>query len=148
MAASFVLGEVYAAGYIKTGIFWGLLLAAILFFIIGSQWTHLKRRRLVLLAALLLLCGVCGFSRFSDEEYRRDCAEAAAESHEGTLVRIQARADWIKETPYGVTLMLSQVRIREEKTEELKLYAYLEEAADISDCRYPRDCFPESPFQK
>lgn len=134
MAASFVLGEIYAAGYIKTGIFWGLLFTAILFFIhrpVQGKYAAGAAHGNLLLLLLSILCMVCGFCRFSDEEYRRDCAEAAAKRQEETPVTIQARADWIKETPYGVTMMLSQVRIREEQTEELKLYAYLEETADI-----------------
>lgn len=131
MAAAFVLGEVYAAGYIKTGIFLGLLSAAILFFIKRMRQLHSDRMRLAAELLAALLCLLCGFCRFSQEEYRRSWAEAVAQRQAETLVTMQARVDWIKETQYGAALMLSQVRIRGEESETLKLYAYVEEAGEI-----------------
>lgn len=134
MAAAFVLGEVYAAGYIKTGVFLGLLFAAILFF--SGETQEIRKQSGGRSLVLLLLCFVCflsGSYRFHVEEEKRTAIVVKAEQE--LQVELWGRVDWVKETQYGYVLTLSQTELRSkedsEEMEGIKLYAYIADAGLI-----------------
>lgn len=132
MAAAFVLGEVYAAGYIMFGVFLGLLLAAALFYDMGKLFPILPRYSFMIWELVLTTaCLLGGFYRFSEEEYRRSCIEAVAEQQAGEPVNLQAEVTGMTENAYGVTLTLSRVQLQGKETGLLKLYAYAEDAGDL-----------------
>lgn len=138
MAAAFVLGEVYAAGY--GGIFLFLVsalcaaFAAGLFSVqrqgfAGSGKASRKKYKRYLYVELLLffLCFCLGVMRFWAEEGKRVYGELAGQ--EGTEIR--GRVDWVKETEYGATLMLSRAELRGGEKAGLRLAVYVKEAKGI-----------------
>lgn len=130
MTAAFVLGEVYASGYIKTGIYMGLLAVAVLCAL--EELKDIGRWEL-LISAFCLLCFLGGNYRIRVEENRWKAAEEAAEWENAV---IWARVDWVKETPYGCAITLSQAQLQRENGEklsqELKLYAYMSDAGAVT----------------
>lgn len=134
MAAAFVLGEVYAAGYIKTGVFLGLLFAAILFFSGETQAVKVQsRRRTFIMLLLVSVCFLSGSYRFLEENEKREAM--AIEAEQELRVELWGRVDWVKKTQYGYAITLSQAELRwqtcSEMSERIKVYAYAVDAGTI-----------------
>ena len=137
MAAAFVLGEVCAAGYIRTGVFLGLLFAAILFF--SGELQEIKRQSRVRMSVMVLLlfsCFLCGSYRMHEENEKRKAI--LSEVEKAQEIKLWGRVDWVKETQYGYALTLSQTELlvqgagEPHKTlEGMKLYAYVADVGQV-----------------
>lgn len=124
MAAAFVLGEVYAAGYIGLGSF-GLVVFAVFF---AFKLFYQKERILRWEGALLLVCVLLGGYRFLAEEGKRSYGELVKEE---ASVEIRGRVDWVKETAYGAVILLSEAEIRGGEAAGLRLSVSLSDASDL-----------------
>lgn len=124
MAAAFVLGEVCAAGHLETGSVLGLFIIAALSVLKKKQKFQ---KRFLAEMALLLFWFSLGSFRFYAEEQKCSFIE-------NQQVEFWGKVDWIKDTEYGTTLMLSHVKVRG-GAEGLVLSASIKEAPGI----YPGD---------
>ncbi len=79
-------------------------------------------------AGLLMLCFCLGCAVFFIEENKRSLGHLISEN---AVVELQGRVDEVKETAYGITLMLSHVVIVGEKHSSLKLVASASETDGI-----------------
>lgn len=86
------------------------------------------KKRMAAEAGLLMLCFCLGMCRFFYEESKRGLGHLIIEN---AVVELQGRVDEVKETAYGVTLMLSNVAITGEEHSSLKLVASTSEADGI-----------------
>lgn len=128
MAAAFVLGEVYAAGYRKEGFLISLLALAVLYISgVGERMRRQKTERNILIMILCLCCFCAGSFRICAEEKKRAAIEEEAAREEKVI--LWARVDGIKQTAYGCAVTLSRAELLfpddEKRLEEMKLYAYL-----------------------
>ncbi len=86
------------------------------------------RKRMMAEAIVLFLCFGLGLCRFLYEESKRSYGDLIKEN---TEIELQGRVDWVKESEYGVTLMLSNVTLAKKERGSLKLVAFVSEADGI-----------------
>lgn len=133
MAAAFVLGEVYAAGYGRIFLFLASAFCAVFAVGLYPVYRHgiagFEKKKGHLCADLLLffLCFCLGAFRFRAEEEKRVYGELVGQER----TEICGRVDWVKETGYGVTLMLSRAELRGGETAGLRLAVEVKEAAGV-----------------
>ncbi len=130
MAAAFVLGEVCAARHLGAGVFLGLFLIAALYIIKNRKKFY---KSFLIEVIVLLFCFCFGNFRFYTEEQKCSLQEWVTERRQ---IEFWGRVDWVKETEYGTTVLLSQVTIQKGE-KGLVLSAYVKEASAVG--IYPGD---------